>query len=273
MTGSGQAKPVRCIQYKHCLATTVSPVAPVQVDLLPILRLRARRRVVRVVAGGGSSQAGHSPSVRHLRRTTRVVVRPYGACPGLVKVDMATAATVDRSRVVSAGGSYSRSATWTEKKNTMIERKAALLASGAVLIAGPALGDADCKHKGATYSHGSAVCQSVTAATTGNGAGWQSPAWRVCPFVPRAARSTGSRTPPVQPVANRGHQYRCGHGRDGVNRLQVRYHLPLRGRRMAQPRDHLSIEGVKSNGNPKRPTGRRSAHRVAVGAGLRRGAR
>jgi hypothetical protein len=42
----------------------------------------------------------------------------------------------------------------------MIETKAALLALSAVLIAGPAFGDADCKYKGTTYRHGSAVCQS-----------------------------------------------------------------------------------------------------------------
>ena len=38
--------------------------------------------------------------------------------------------------------------------------KAALLALGALLIAGPAFGDADCRCKGATSSRGSAVCQS-----------------------------------------------------------------------------------------------------------------
>jgi len=44
----------------------------------------------------------------------------------------------------------------------MIERNAVLRALGAVLIAGPAFGDGDCKYKGTTYSHGSAVCQSGT---------------------------------------------------------------------------------------------------------------
>ena len=42
----------------------------------------------------------------------------------------------------------------------MIERNAVLLALGALLIAGPAFGDTDCKYKGATYSYGSTVCQS-----------------------------------------------------------------------------------------------------------------
>jgi len=41
-----------------------------------------------------------------------------------------------------------------------IERSAALLVLGALLIAGPAFGDADCTYKGATYSDGSGVCQS-----------------------------------------------------------------------------------------------------------------
>lgn len=42
----------------------------------------------------------------------------------------------------------------------MIERKAAVLALGVALIAGPAFGDIDCKYKGTIFSHGSAVCQS-----------------------------------------------------------------------------------------------------------------
>ena len=42
----------------------------------------------------------------------------------------------------------------------MIANKAALLALGAVFIAGPVFGDVGCNYKGTTYSHGSAVCQS-----------------------------------------------------------------------------------------------------------------
>jgi len=42
----------------------------------------------------------------------------------------------------------------------MIERNAVLLALGALMIAGPAFGAADCTYKEATYSNGSAACQS-----------------------------------------------------------------------------------------------------------------
>jgi hypothetical protein len=42
----------------------------------------------------------------------------------------------------------------------MIERAVVFFALGAVLIAGPAFGDDDCTYEGATYSPGSAVCQS-----------------------------------------------------------------------------------------------------------------
>jgi hypothetical protein len=41
------------MQYKHRMATSVSPAAPVQVDPPPIPRLRSRRKVVRVLAGCG----------------------------------------------------------------------------------------------------------------------------------------------------------------------------------------------------------------------------
>jgi hypothetical protein len=36
----------------------------------------------------------------------------------------------------------------------MFQRKAAILALGAALIAGPAFGDTDCKYKGTAYSPG-----------------------------------------------------------------------------------------------------------------------
>jgi hypothetical protein len=42
----------------------------------------------------------------------------------------------------------------------MLEKKAALIALGAILIAGPAFAAPECMYEGTAYSHGSAVCQS-----------------------------------------------------------------------------------------------------------------
>jgi hypothetical protein len=42
----------------------------------------------------------------------------------------------------------------------MMRRSSVFLAVGALLIALPAFGDADCKYKGATYSSGAQACQS-----------------------------------------------------------------------------------------------------------------
>ena len=140
-----------------------------------------------------------------------------------------------------------------------------------------------------------------TGVITGSGRGWESAVRRVRRPTPRAARSMASRIPPGQQAANRApstgattvrgrawqsrarvaatprrgahlHVQRR-HGRDGVNHLQVRRRLPLRERRMAQPRDRLSIEGVRSNDETSssiacRAWNRKSDACVAV-AGLR----
>ena len=60
----------------------------------------------------------------------------------------------------------------------MIEKKVALLALGAVLIAGPAFGDADCNVQGNCTIHTdrrSANPAVSIAVMMGNGADWQSP--------------------------------------------------------------------------------------------------
>ena len=96
----------------------------------------------------------------------------------------------------------------------MIERKAVLLALGAVLIAGPAFGDADCKYKGATYSHGSAVCQSGTQYRCNDGQ-WKGLGIACTENPPVGAKScafNGKSYSPGSASCQSGTQYRCDDG-------------------------------------------------------------
>ena len=96
----------------------------------------------------------------------------------------------------------------------MIERKAALFALGALLIAGPAFGDIDCKYKGATYSHGSAVCQSGSQYRCNEGQ-WNGLAIACTDGVPVGAKScafNGSAYSPGSASCQSGTQYRCDDG-------------------------------------------------------------
>jgi hypothetical protein len=96
----------------------------------------------------------------------------------------------------------------------MMKRKAVFLALGAVLIAGPAFGDADCKHKGTTYSHGSAVCQSGTQYRCDDGQ-WKGLAI-ACPENPSAKGKScafdGKSYSPGSASCQSGTQYRCDDG-------------------------------------------------------------
>jgi len=101
----------------------------------------------------------------------------------------------------------------------MIERNAALLALGAVLIAGPAFGDADCKYKGATYSHGSAVCQSGSQYRCHDGqwnrVGIEGVGITCTENPPVAAKDcafNGSSYSPGSASCQSGTQYRCDDG-------------------------------------------------------------
>ena len=96
----------------------------------------------------------------------------------------------------------------------MIERKAVLLALGAVLIAGPAFGEADCKYKGTTYSHGSAVCQSGTQYRCNDGQ-WMGLAVACTENPPVGAKSctfNGKSYSPGSASCQSGTQYRCDDG-------------------------------------------------------------
>jgi len=95
----------------------------------------------------------------------------------------------------------------------MIERRAVLLALGAVLVAGPAFADTDCAYKGATYSHGSAVCQSGTQYRCDDGQ-WSGLAI-ACTEGPIGAKScafNGSSYSPGSASCQSGTQYRCDDG-------------------------------------------------------------
>jgi hypothetical protein len=96
----------------------------------------------------------------------------------------------------------------------MIERRAVLLALGAVLIAGPAFGDADCKYKGATYSHGSAVCQSGSQYRCDDGQ-WSGLAIACTESLPVGAKScafNGNSYSLGSASCQSGTQYRCDDG-------------------------------------------------------------
>lgn len=96
----------------------------------------------------------------------------------------------------------------------MIERKAALLALGAVLIAGPAFGDADCKYKGTAYSHGSAVCQAGSQYRCDDGQ-WNGLAIACTENQPVGAKNcafNGTAYSPGSASCQSGTQYRCDDG-------------------------------------------------------------
>jgi len=96
----------------------------------------------------------------------------------------------------------------------MIERKAALVVLGAVLIAGPAFGDAECKYKGTTYSHGSAVCQSGTQYRCDDGQ-WRGLAIACTEGLPVAAKGctlNGDSFSPGSASCQSGTRYRCDNG-------------------------------------------------------------
>jgi hypothetical protein len=96
----------------------------------------------------------------------------------------------------------------------MIERKAALFALGAVLIAGPAFGDADCTYKGATYSHGSAVCQAGSQYRCDDGQ-WSGVSIACTEIQPVGAKScafNGNSFSPGSASCQAGTQYRCDDG-------------------------------------------------------------
>ena len=96
----------------------------------------------------------------------------------------------------------------------MIERKAILVALGAVLIAGPAFGNADCRYKGTTYSHGAAVCQSGTQYRCDDGQ-WNGLAI-ACTENPavagKACAFNGKSYSPGSASCQSGTQYRCDEG-------------------------------------------------------------
>jgi hypothetical protein len=96
----------------------------------------------------------------------------------------------------------------------MIGRKAALFALGAVLIAGPALGAAECTYKGTAYSHGSAACQSGTQYRCDDGQ-WSGLAIACTEGLPISAKScafNGSSYSPGSASCQSGTQYRCDDG-------------------------------------------------------------
>lgn len=96
----------------------------------------------------------------------------------------------------------------------MIEKKALLLALGAVLIAGPAFGDVDCDYKGATYSHGSAVCQSGSQYRCSNGQ-WRGMAVACTESLPPADKNcsfNGAVYSPGSASCQANTQYRCDDG-------------------------------------------------------------
>lgn len=96
----------------------------------------------------------------------------------------------------------------------MMERRAALVVLGAVLIAGPAFGADDCKYKGTKYSHGSAVCQSGSQYRCDDGQ------WKglgiACEANPPVAANgcafNGEAFSPGSSSCQSGTQYRCDDG-------------------------------------------------------------
>ena len=96
----------------------------------------------------------------------------------------------------------------------MIERNAVLLALGTLLIAGRAFGDTDCKYKGASYSHGSAVCQSGSQYRCDDGQ-WSRLAIACTENLPIGAKScafNGAAYSPGSASCQSGTQYRCDDG-------------------------------------------------------------
>jgi len=96
----------------------------------------------------------------------------------------------------------------------MIERKAALVILGAVLIAGPVFGDDACKYKGTTYSHGSAVCQSGTQYRCDDGQ-WHGLGIACAENPPAGAKNcafNGKSYSPGSASCQSGTQYRCDDG-------------------------------------------------------------
>ena len=96
----------------------------------------------------------------------------------------------------------------------MIERKAALVILGAVLIAGPVFGDDDCTYKGTTYSHGSAVCQSGSQYRCDDGQ-WKGLGIACAVNLPVAAKGctfNGDAFSPGSASCQSGTQYRCDDG-------------------------------------------------------------
>ena len=96
----------------------------------------------------------------------------------------------------------------------MIERKAVLIALGAVLIAGPAFGDAGCKYKGSAYSLGSAGCQAGTQYRCDDGE-WSGLAIACTENPPVGEKScafNGNSYFPGSATCQSGTQYRCDEG-------------------------------------------------------------
>jgi len=93
----------------------------------------------------------------------------------------------------------------------MIGRRAALLALGALLMAGSAFADADCTYKGAAYSHRSGVCQSGTQYRCDDGQ-WQALSI-ACAENPSAARNacalSGTSYYPGSVSCQSNTEYRC----------------------------------------------------------------
>jgi hypothetical protein len=124
---------------------------------------------------------------------------------------------------VRGGAQQCRFVAHTMKENEMVARMGALLALGAVCIAGcdlrPRLfgslfGDDGCTYQESTYSHGSAVCQSGSQYRCNDGQ------WKglgiACADDPRvAAKSCGSNGNSYSPgsaICQSGTQYRCDDG-------------------------------------------------------------
>lgn len=95
----------------------------------------------------------------------------------------------------------------------MIDKKTVLTTLGALLLAGPALGAVDCDYKGATYSNGSAVCQSGSQYRCDDGQ-WSGLAIACTEkaAIGRDCAFNGSSYSPGAASCQSGTQYRCDDG-------------------------------------------------------------
>lgn len=122
---------------------------------------------------------------------------------------------MNASRVTITTGGQDRDE-WcvTEKENAMMEKTTIAVALGAVVLAGAAFGESDCKYNGATFSHGSAACQSGTQYRCDDGE-WTGLGIACTDGPPAAARScafNGTTYSPGSASCQSSTQYRCDDG-------------------------------------------------------------